>query len=717
MVYKTACRGCHGGCLFDMTVENGRVTKARPAKDGPLNHGRGCVKGLSILEQMYHSDRIRYPMRRLGEKESGKWERITWDEAYEIISKRMNSLIQSYGPESISTITGTGRHHLPYVPQLSRAIGTPNHTSAGALICMGPRRTAAQMTSGEFCGVDYYGKTRPEGILVWGANPAVSGADGELQWLIKDAVRDGTSLLVVDPKPTELAQKADIWLRVRPGTDGVLAMGILHVLIENDYYDHAFVEQWTYGFEELREECRRYPPEKVEEITWVPAREVLAAAEWLGQKKPLALEWGCGVEQDHNAMDTCRAIFMIPAITGNYDVPGGFVESMQLMPPISPLPNGISAEKRRIGLTGDAVYTAERMMGHPWNVLEAMRTGRPYKIRGAFILANNTLLSMADSQHTYESLRELEFLVYMDFFMTPTAELADIFLPAALWPEVDCFFSMPEFGDQVVLSQRKLVQVGECKTDEEFILELCRRAGWDFGAEHLDEIQQWQVEELVRRRPELTGLSGEELRRVGFVAPERKYYNYRDRGFKTPTGKFEFYSTEMERKGGHPLPRWTPYPESCEQSPALAEKYPLVLTTGGRQQPFFVSNNRQILSLRMREPFPRVRIHPRTAEKYGIRNGDWVWIENQRGRITQKALLVEGLDERVVNCDFGWWYPEAPAPEHGWRESNANILTNAEPPHDPFMGSYQMRGLLCRIYKNPECTIEQRYERWVREKT
>ena len=711
--YQTACRGCHGGCLFTVTVEDGRVTRVRPAKDGPLNHGRGCIKGMSVVEQMYHPDRLLSPQKRLGPRGSGSWQRISWDEAYDTIADRMNGLIREFGPECISALTGTGRHHLPYFFRMGNAIGTPNFSSAGGLICLGPRRTGAVMTSGLFAGVDYFGKTRPGGILVWGANPAISGADGELQWLIRDAVREGIPLVVVDPKPTELARKAKYWLRIRPGTDGALALGILNILISEDLYDHEFVEGYTYGFQALAERCRAYDLQRVAEITTIPAETILAAARWIGTTKPLALEQGCAFEQSVNAMDTCRAIYMIPAITGNYDIPGGFVESMEIAPAGLPPANEIPEEVRKKGLTGGYPFLQGDTMAHPYLVLEAIRTGKPYKIRGMFIQANNTLLSMADAEHTYECLKKLDFLVYMDVFKNPTAELADILLPAALWPEVDCLFCMPEFADQVLLCQQKLVQVGECKSDEEFILELCRRAGWNYGFTSQREMLEGQITEMVRRRPELRGITLEQIQEKGFLAPERTYRNYQTKGFHTPTGKYEFWSVAMEKAGADPLPSWQEPPETPVSNPQLSAEYPLILTTGGRQQPYFVSNNRQIRSLRRQEPFPLVRMSPETGAQYGIREGDWVWIENQRGRITQKARFAPGMDKGVVSCDFGWWYPEAGAPDYGWRESNANILTTAAPPYDHYLGSYQLRALLCRIYPNPGCTIEQRYNDWM----
>ena len=225
--FKAACRGCHGGCMYLLTVEDGRVVKARPDPDGPLNRGRGCVKGMSIIEQMYHPDRLLRPRRRIGEKGSGKWEDISWDEAYDTIAARLTQIREESGPESVAIITGTGRHHLPQFWRFGNVLNTPNATSSGALICLGPRKNAGDFTAGHFAGVDYYGDVRPGGILVWGANPAISGADGELSFHMRDALREKIPLIVVDPKPNELTENAKLWLRLRPGTDGALALGIL----------------------------------------------------------------------------------------------------------------------------------------------------------------------------------------------------------------------------------------------------------------------------------------------------------------------------------------------------------------------------------------------------------------------------------------------------------------------------------------------------------
>lgn len=715
--FKAACRGCHGGCMHILTVENGRVTGVRPDPDGPLNHGRACVKGLSILEQMYHPDRITTPMRRLGPRGSGRWEPVSWEDAYDEMAQKLGGFRKKYGPESIALISGTGRHHLSQFWRFANVLETPNATSAGALICLGPRKNAADLTAGHFGGVDYYGETKPAGILVWGANPAISGADGELQFHIQDAVRAGTPLIVVDPKPNELTEKARLWLPLRPGTDGALAMGLLHILIEEGLYDREFVTRYTHGFDRLAERCRKFDPDTTARITGLSAPLIREAVRFIAAIKPLSLEWGCAIEQSVNAVQTCRAIFMIPALTGNYDIPGGFVESMEIAPTADILLDRLRPEQAGKCISGKYPLcdgtAAPKLFAHPYLTLDAIRTGQPYKIRAMIASANNTLLSMADSRHTYACLQELEYFVYMDFFRTPTAELADLFLPAALWPEIDSVYCMPEFGDVAALCMRKVTQVGQCRSDEEVFLELSRRMGLDYGAESQEEILDGILQELGRRRPEYAGMDFARFRELGWIAPRREYRQYKTRGFDTPTGKFELWSTILEKSGADPLPDWQEVPESPVSRPDMAGEYPLILTTGSRTQPFFISNNRQIRSLRRRHPFPLVSMNPATGQKYGIRDGDWVFIETARGRITQKAHFLPEMREDTVSCEMGWWYPEAGAPDYDWDVSNANILTVGAPPHDPIGGAYPLRALLCRIAPNPDHSIEERYYAWI----
>ena len=713
--YRVACRGCHGGCVHFLAVSDGQVTEVRPDPDAPLNRGHICPKGASVVEQMYHPDRLRYPMRRKGERGSGQWERISWDEAYDIIEEKLSAIREVYGAEAVCFLHGTGRHHNQYLRRFANVFGSPNLLSSGCVVCLAPRQFSGMITAGEFAGVDYYGVVKPAGILVWGANPAVSGADGELQWHIREAAANGTKLIVVDPFPTELNRKADLWLRLRPGTDGALAMGLLHVLMEEELCNQDFVANYSFGYDELRERCKAYPPQRTAEITDVPAQDIIRAARMLATIKPFSLEWGCAMEHNINAFQTCRAIFMLPLLTGNYDIPGGFVPDMRLLPPPNNLPHRLSQEQRNKVLSGGYPFgsgaLAPQLRTHPQALFDAIELEKPYPVRALMVHANNTLLSMPDSNRVYQALKKLDFMVYMDLFMTPTAQLADLVLPAAFWPEVDHIFAMPEFAEQTVLCQHKLVQVGECKTDEDFYIELSQRMGLDFGCTSVGEVMGEQLDELKRRYPQFSDIDLETLAEKGYIGPERRYGRYLAEGFKTPSGRCELFSRRLEKLGIDPLPYYEEPPESPVSNPALAAEYPLTLTTGGRTQPYFISNNRQIRSLRRMHPFPLVRLHPDTALAHGILEGDWVWIETPRGCITQKAKLEPLQSPSVVNCELGWWYPEAGPPDYGWNESNANILTVMSAPHDPVMGSYQLRALLCRIRKNTECTIEERYFR------
>lgn len=712
---KTACHVCHGGCGALVTVEDGKVVKILPDPDAPLSKGRMCSKGLAGIELLYHPNRLKYPMKRIGPRGSGKWERITWDEAYDTITENIDRIRNEYGPEAIAVAQGTGRHHLKHTVRFANALGTPNWVEPGTAQCFFPRVCAGKITYGTMPVVDYYGNVNPECILVWGSNPVVSGADCESQFRCWDAIHKGSKLIVVDPRRTELAGRAEHWLQLRPGTDDALALGFMNVIISEGLYDRDFCENHTFGFEKLARRVMEYPVSRVSEITWVSEEKIITAARMFATTKPAALEWGCALEHTPNCFQTVRALAMLPGITGNFDVPGGFIEGMHVMPEADIMIDKLPEEqgKKRMGENTYKLLAGvgnECPAAHVPTLFNAMITGKPYPVKGLMLFGNNGLISFADSQKAMKAYSNMDFISCMDLFMTPTAELADVVLPAASWLELDGVYSGPSLADHAVMAQKKIVRTYECKSDEEVFVDLAKRLNLDYGANSIYDIFNDQLRSIGEKYPEYEGLDFEKMKELSYLEFPIEYRQYEKRGrFETPTGKMELYSTVLEGLGLDPLPYYAEPPESPYSRPDLAKDYPLILTTGGRSRYYFISELRQIPGLRKRSMFPEVELHPETARKHGIEDGDWVFIETLRGRITQKAKITDGIDPRVINCAMGWWYPEEKDPGHGWAESNCNILTSQDPPYDPHSGTYQLRALLCRIWKNEDRGIEERF--------
>ena len=695
-IYKSVCRSCHGGCGTLMHVRDGELLQVRGDPDSPLNFGRLCPIGTATVELVYHPDRLKYPLRRIGPRGSGRWQRISWDEALDEIATKLATIRRESGAEAIALGTGTGRHHIRWVSRFGHALGTPNWTEPGFAQCFHPRVNTCLLTFGDFPVCDFTSEVKPGCILYWGHNPLNSGPDGETRFNVRDSLAHNPKVIVVDPRETELTKRADVWLRVRPGVDDALALAMLNVIVEERLYDAAFVERWTHGFEPLVRQLKEYTPEWAAPITWVPAERIRAAARLFASTRPAMLEWGCAIEHTPKCIQTVRALSMLPVLTGNIDVPGAWVFGMKGIGRFPSLIENLTPEMeaKRLGadrfkmLCGEG---ADLPAAHIPTLLQAMREGRPYKVRAFLVFGNNTLTTYANSKLVYESLMQLEFMVCADLFMTPTAELADLVLPAAAWPELDQLAGLPTGAANVVLAQQKVVQVGECRPDEEIFVELARRMKLGKCEEPVREVLDSQL------RAGGVGMSFAELTRHGFYKMPMKYRKYENGGFKTPTGKIELYSTRFEQMGYEPLPYYVEPPESPLSAPEVAREFPLVLTTGARIPFFFNSEHRQLPHLRKARREPRAEIHPDTAARHGIANGDWMWIETRRGRIRQRACYSAALDPRVVNAEHGWWFPEEPAPEFGVWKSNVNVLTDNGPPYDPQMGTYQLRGLLCRV--------------------
>jgi len=544
----------------------------------------------------------------------------------------------------------------------------------------------------------------PACIMVWGNNLTISNPDCYKGEPFSRALDAGATLVVVDPRFTRPAARADIWLQLRPGTDTALALGMANVIIEEGLYDKDFVANHTHGWEEFKARAAEFPPERTAEITWVPEEKLRAAARLFATTKPGVIQWGVAIEQQVTCADNNRALLCLMGITGNIDVPGGQVLFRQ--PKIRNVGQfgahaALPPEQAAKRLGGDQFRLAGNFaIVNPKCVWDAVLTEEPYPVKMLFFISSNPLMTRANAREVHAALEKVEFMAVADFFITPTAELADIVLPAATWLEMDYIGDFWKRHGRL-LPRRKVIQVGECRSDHEMLNDLAHRVGqgehwWDDFEQGLD----WILEP--------SGITFQDFLKNDCVRGEVRYRKHEERGFSTPTGKFELYSTKLEEWGYDPLPQFREPPEGPVNRPDLYAEFPYILITGARQPGFFHSENRQVPWLRELHPDPVVELHPDAAAREGIADGDWVVIESPRGAIRQRAKLTEGIDPRVVSAQHAWWFPERRDPGHGWDESNVNILIdNSFTNCDPAMGATAIRTLLCRVRPETEADRER----------
>jgi anaerobic selenocysteine-containing dehydrogenase len=698
-IVKSVCRMCHGVCEVLVHVKDGRVVKVTGDPDSPMSNGYICSKGVASVDYLYHPDRLRYPLKRAGEKGENKWERIGWDEALDTIAEKLLAYKDEFGPESVAFAVGTGRPYQMFALRFANSFGTPNMVSY-AHICYLPRVVASMITCGQLPISDFYGfgGEQPQCVLVWGCNISETGAaDGMCGRQLTMAQRRGAKLIVIDPRHTKLASKADLWAPVRPGTDVALALSMLNVIIEEELYDKEFVENYSEGFERLVERVKEYPPSKVADIVWIPEALIEDMARTYATTKPACLLWGNGLDQSANCFQTARALLILRAVTGNIDIPGGdvfwvppegVVQTSPFMDPSIILPHMVSSEalEKKLG-AGESLMNF--VLRHSV-FYDTVLNEEPYPVKALVLVGTNPLLTASDSVKGEEALKKLEFMVAIDLFMNPTTQFADIVLPAATWLEQDDIADLHFIW--CVLARQKIVEVEECWDDKKIFLELAKRMG-------MEDAFPWKdVPDFCDYVLKDAGLTFEEFKDIGILKGDMRYRKYETEGFNTPSGKFEIASGILESFGYDALPSFIEPPESPYSAPDLAGEYPLIAITGCKIEPFFHTEYRQLESQRKKNPDPLVEIHPDTAGRLGIEEGDWVWIESPRAKIRQRAHLNPGIHPSMASIQHAWWFPEKEPPEYGWKESSANLLPNPKAA-DPVWGSESWKGFLCKIHK------------------
>ena len=775
------CALCWSRCGCISTVEDGRLVAVEPDPEHPTGKAL-CAKGRAAPELVHHPDRLLHPLKRTrpkGDADPG-WQRIGWDEALDTIADTLTRLAKESGSETvafgITTTAGTAMQDgFAWVERLRRSFGSPN-----AAIAMELCGFAKEMVFPHTFGVPMPVPDLPrtDCFILWGHNPSTT-------WLahatrIADAKARGAKLVVVDPRSAGFANKADQWLRVRPGSDGALALGLAGVMIEEGWFDREFVTRWTNGpflvredtgqlltgadldaggdpaeriawdgtagaplrydtrsgayeqadadlalagryeidgphgsiacrpaFDLYAELCRQYPPERVEEITWVPASQIRETARLIGTSGPVSFYAWAGLEMLANASQTNRAIALLYALTGSFDAEGGNV-----VPATIPTNDVMAADLMPEDLWDKALGLKERPLGpetQGWITTDALYQAvlehRPYPVRALVNFGKNILHTHADGARGAKALRALEFMVHADLFMNPTAAYADIVLPvASAWErEGLCtdFLVDQEASAYAQLRPAVVEARGETRSDMWIAFALAERLGlgnlfWngDLDAAHRHQLEPSGITlEALRANPQGVRATLPVQRRK-YAAPS----DGRPAGFDTPSKKVEIYAERFLEHGYAPLPDYVEPAIGKDGDTDVSVAYPLVLTCA-KSTHFLHSQNRNLPSLRRHEPDPLVEINPETAAAHAIGEGDWMTLTTPHGTLRARARFAAKLHPKVVSATHGWWQgcealslPGYPAADN----TNFNAAIGNETV-DPISGSTPHNAYRCRL--------------------
>ncbi|HSM73588.1 MAG TPA: molybdopterin-dependent oxidoreductase [Desulfobacterales bacterium] len=681
---KTHCaRMDHGGCGLLVGVEGNQIVKIKGDPEGFLNRGYVCHKGRVSAERLTHPDRLKQPLKRIGRRGEGRWQPISWEEALQTVAAGLNETRAAHGARAVAFCQGMpkGLEHFVLI-RLANLFGSPNLVAVQD-VCHAPREVAGMHTCGFYPVADFHQKSAL--VVLWGSNVTWTNEEGAIHSLLLDQLRRGTDLMIVDPRRTELAERARFWLPLRPGTDHLLALAFLHVIVTEGLYDADFVAQWTHGFDQLAEHVRDFSPQKMAPLTDLPAELIRESARFYAQSRPAAIQWGNPIEQTVHNFDATRALVCLMAVCGNLDAPGGNIQANE--PGILGLGPFVRADllpNKRFEMIHAHHGAIPRLMTVPPAYFrQAVLSGEPYPVRAAYMQCTNPLLGYADSRRTEEALLALDFLAVADVFMTPTAALADVVLPAATHFEFDDIGHYG-LGHGIILARPKVVDPPpECWSDLKILNELGKRTT---QPEHWYDDPSGFLEMLLQP----AGLTYREFVAKGYLTGPERFHKYRPKGFKTPTGKVELALSQAPKFKLKSLPAGHGAPP--EEDPA----FPLVLTSC-KNRFYLHSCYRWVADLRRKSERPEAEIHPETAAACGIADGAAMVIETPHGAVTQHARVTDAVRPGVVFAAYGWWFPEkGAAAQFDWQSANFNMLTSTATLGREF-GTPNLKAIACRV--------------------
>ena len=703
-VRRSVCTICDPmtQCGLDLYVRDGRIVKVEGTQENPGSRGTLCAKGAATRQYVYHEDRLLTPLCRTGPRGSGDYEPVSWDEALEEVIANLERVRAESGPEAAVFYVGYPKHMRPFVQRLALEYGSPNFCTESSS-CFTATAMAFRLTYGQLAGPDM---RNARCALVWSNNPFHSRTPGAGP--LMDALDGGVRLIVVDPRRTQLAARAEIHLQLRPGTDGALALGCAHVILEEGLHDAGFVAAHARGFAEYRAYVRQFDPERVAGITGVPAEKIRAAARLYATTKPAAVMFSAApVVHNANGVQNSRAVFSLIGLTGNYDVVGGnrpapfsWLEiggagfttrqhEFEVCRSWDDLPPRVGAG--RFPVWAELVDQAQAM-----DLPRHIRTGDPYPLRALVAFGLNHRM-FPGSDRFLEAIEELDFICDVDLFATDSSRVADIVLPACSSVERSELRCYPE--KWITLTEPAIAPLGEARSDTDIVFDLAHRLGLDDpllnpepegGADPAAAFPaalDWIFEPAgmtmaeIGRHPAGMPVPGPH------DAPERRYLEH---GFPTPSGKMEFVSSVLERLGpgigAEALPAWKAPDELSQAGPAAEREYPFILNAGSRLPMFVHSRTYRLPWTRGLRPRPAADINPADARALGIAQDDWIDLGSPSGSIRVLANLTELAQPGVVHL------------YHGHPEADVNLLLDPDD-LDPISGFPAYRTARCRVRK------------------
>lgn len=654
-------------CGLDCYVKDGQIIKIEGTQDHPYNHGKLCTKGSSNRNYLYRKDRIQTPLKRVGERGEGKFEPISWDEAYKIIAENLNRIKETYSPHSVVFYSGHCKWYRFLLQRLAYSFGSVNYGTDDSN-CAAATHLANAVTVGRSAGPDL---AHTNVFLGWNYSGYYS--DHMSVENVRKLKERGGKVIIIDTRYTPAAKNlADVFLHVNPGTDGALALGIANVIIENGWENKEYIEKYTYGFEEYKALAAKYPLDKVAKITGVTPEQIVEVARLYATNGPAATNYSaCALTHRINGFQTHRAVFCLAGITGNYDQPGGNLPIPQSW---CHKPAGFTTREVefRMCRKPDAVRMGEGRFPiwdkyehyqeyQAMTLQDSILHHEPYPIKAVFGMGMN-LKMFPQTDAMVEAIKKLDFFVDVDLFSGFTTRYADIVLPACTTMERS---ELKAYGGGYFQYTKPVIPpLYESKSDANILCELAKVLGVDdplLTAGH-EACLDWIIEGTGVTIAELKKAEG---RPVKVASKPYIPGSFIENGTTTPTGKFEFYSTSIAsidpKYGLNPLPEYEDalFDQNDEET---RTKYPFMLITGIRVPHTIHSRLHEVPWLRSLRPKPFIDVNKKDAAAMNIHDGDMMEVTSPYGRIRVMAHLTAKMKPGILHMT------------HGYSEANVNCL-------------------------------------------